>query len=344
MNSVSADRGVEPYFIALDLTYNCNRKCSFCFLDSTGLKKSGRKPLSFAEIKKFIDELGPRKKEFYVAGGEPLLHPEFFRIAGYIVSKGHRCQVTTNGSLLTPDNCAAMLASGVHEVVISTHGGTSLHDRLVGVPGSFGKIKKAVALLKKNKKRPMLTLWCTVNSLNYQSLYKVYLELKKIGADQVSFNHLDFLRKEDLERTDALFRRYLGARAVPVPNSKMASEINRETLWEQVELVKKAGGKFMPELDREELFSWYDAGRRHEKKGFCLAQWHSMWISPWGDVISCVPLFHRLGNLREKSWREIYNGKKFRAFRKLLIKCGGLLPTCSRCGRESYNAGKLIKY
>lgn len=52
---------------------------------------------------------------------------------------------------------------------------------------------------------------------------------------------------------------------------------------------------------------------------------------PNGDVVGC-PWFPeaRMGNVRERKFREIWNGAGMRGFRKSLSE-DGLFPSCSRC-------------
>ncbi|HEX8155397.1 MAG TPA: radical SAM protein, partial [Thermoanaerobaculia bacterium] len=63
--------------VLLELTYRCNLDCFFCYND-LGLRG---KPLAFAQYETLLRELAAMNVMTVVlSGGEPLAHPDFFRI------------------------------------------------------------------------------------------------------------------------------------------------------------------------------------------------------------------------------------------------------------------------
>ncbi len=340
---------LEPTDIAMDLTYRCNRSCGFCFLDCTNLKSDKRKELSANEIKIFVDSLGDLKRQFFIAGGEPLLRRDFLEIIGHIKKRSHSCLITTNGTLLDEKTCLALLKLKVDEIVISIHGDRDTHDRIVGRKGSFELLEKAAGFINSSKYKTatLLTFWCTITGLNHKRLFNTYTALKELGSDNITFNHLDYITPADRAATSGIFSRALSCPLLPRSSSSKAHIIDTKRLAVQISGIKAADGggpggvKFSPELNARQINAWYDRKVIFKKPGVCRAQWNQLWLSPWGDVLACVPLIHALGNIRQRPWREIYNGAEFRAFRETLLNAGGLLPTCSRCGRESYYKGKL---
>ena len=340
----SWSKKLEPTDIALDLTYRCNRSCGFCFLDCTDLKSYKRKELTAGEINIFVDSLGALKRQFFIAGGEPLLRRDFLKIISHIKKRSHRCLITTNGTLLDEKTCLALLKMKVDEIVISIHGDRDTHDRVVGRKGSFELLEKAAGFINasKYKTATLLTFWCTINGLNHKRLLNTYVALKKLGPDNVAFNHLDYITPADRAATAGIFSRELSCPLLPRSSSAKTRFIDTKKLAAQISKVKAAdadeqgGVKFSPDLHTRQLSAWYDGKVFFKKPGVCRAQWNQLWVSPWGDVLSCVPLMHTLGNIRQRPWREIYNGAEFSAFREALLKAGGLFPICSRCGRESY--------
>lgn len=341
--------GLDPTNIAMDLTYRCNRSCAFCFLDCTDLKSEKRKELSAGEIKSFVDSLSARRRQFFIAGGEPLLRRDFLEIIGHIKKRGHNCLITTNGTLLDEKTCLALLKMKVDEIVISIHGDRYTHDRIVGREGSFKLLERAAGFINASRYNTatLLTFWCTITGLNHTRLFNTYTALRKLRPDNIAFNHLDYITPADRAATSGIFSRALSCPLLPRSSSAKARAINTRTLAAQISEVRAAvkdgfgSVKFMPDLNTRQIGAWYDRKALLRKQGVCRAQWNQLWLSPWGDVLACVPLIHALGNIRERPWREIYNGSEFRAFRETLLKAGGLLPTCSRCGRESYYKGNL---
>ena len=96
--------------------------------------------------------------------------------------------------------------------------------------------------------------------------------------------------------------------------------------------------RFDLDLSPEEMRGWYSPRADFKKRGFCLAQWKGLWIGPGGEVITCQPLGYEMGSVRAKPALEVFNGPGFKKFRAALLKSGGYLPTCSRCGRTSYTS------
>ena len=75
-----------------------------------------------------------------IDGGEPLLYPSLVTVIRDARRLGfERITVTTNGRRLAdPDVAAALLASGLHSLLISLHGSApTIHDGLTDRPGSF---------------------------------------------------------------------------------------------------------------------------------------------------------------------------------------------------------------
>lgn len=124
----------KPYSRAyVEITNICNRSCSFC----PGTRRDGRM-MTLSEFSTVADKLTPLTDYVYLhVMGEPLLHPELSEIISAVTSRGMRCAITTNGTLL-PDRQEELLSSGVYKVNISVHsfeGGddSAYHDYMSGI-------------------------------------------------------------------------------------------------------------------------------------------------------------------------------------------------------------------
>jgi radical S-adenosyl methionine domain-containing protein 2 len=87
--------------INLHLLEGCNFYCRHCFAQF-GTKHI----LSLDGWKRIIDNILQKSviERFNLAGGEPLLYPAINALIDYIVSKGIKVSIITNGSLLTPES------------------------------------------------------------------------------------------------------------------------------------------------------------------------------------------------------------------------------------------------
>jgi len=319
-----------PSYIALDLTYRCGLNCSFCFVKRHGL--GGGRELGLAGWLRAIKKLGPGVKKFYLTGGEPLLAPYLPELIKKLKALGHSSLVTT--ALFAPASRTAALAeAGPDEIVVSVHGWPALHEKSAGARGAWRTALRNLELLKA-RRRPgtRLTLWCTINPSNHGGLFRAYRALKALGADGIAFNHLEFTTELDLAATKALLAG--SGLATPMKAAAPAAGLDVRKLAAQISRIKAAGGpvSFYPDLSGPALRAWYSARSDFKKPGFCRGQFSAAWLSPSGELLSCQPLAVALGS------PEAYNGPAYAAFRKLLLKSGGFLPACRRCGREPYSS------
>lgn len=81
----------------------------------------------------------------------------------------------------------------------------------------------------------------------------------------------------------------------------------------------------------------------HKMPKFCFAPWEMAFINSRGDVLACCTLAslyeNVLGNVREKSFKEIWFGKRMDQFRERIRK-NILYEECKKCLpeiTESYN-------
>jgi MoaA/NifB/PqqE/SkfB family radical SAM enzyme len=85
------------------ITGGCNLACRHCWISPSFAKADDiGECLDFLLFKTAIDEgipLGLKQIKF--TGGEPLLHPDFMKMADYATEKGIRTWMETNGTLLS---------------------------------------------------------------------------------------------------------------------------------------------------------------------------------------------------------------------------------------------------
>ena len=106
-----------PYSrVYVEITNICNRSCSFC----PGTKREPRR-MTLAEFSLILDKLMEITEYIYLhVMGEPLTHPELVSFVELATSRGFKCAITTNGTLLKSRG-SELLASGVYKVNISVH-------------------------------------------------------------------------------------------------------------------------------------------------------------------------------------------------------------------------------
>src|SRR5258706_12473853 len=109
-----------PHVVAWNLTRRCNLKCSHCYI-SAGPGESGKGELDTAACRRVIDQLlevNPAPM-LILSGGEPLLRDDLAEIPAHASGQGATVVVGTNGTLLTDERIASLMAAGVTGVAVS---------------------------------------------------------------------------------------------------------------------------------------------------------------------------------------------------------------------------------
>jgi radical SAM protein with 4Fe4S-binding SPASM domain len=105
-----------PETVHLAITARCNLACPGCYVPHfvTGPE------LGAAELRALIDQwVEMRVFQLAVGGGEPLLRQDVFDVLGYAREQGIVPNLTTNGTLLTPDAVRRLERAGVARVNLS---------------------------------------------------------------------------------------------------------------------------------------------------------------------------------------------------------------------------------
>ena len=152
----------SPFLVIIDVANVCNFRCKFCFqsLDKSTLRDMGFKPAmmsmdlfkkTISEIKKFPDRI---KRLYLFAHGESLLNKNLPDMIAW--AKAHDAadiiQITTNGSLLTPDLNMKLIRAGLDELRISVEGlSAESYAKVAGVTIDFDSFLNNIKHFYQNK-------------------------------------------------------------------------------------------------------------------------------------------------------------------------------------------------
>jgi MoaA/NifB/PqqE/SkfB family radical SAM enzyme len=120
-----AERAPILTSVNLELTNHCNLRCTICPVNTTM-----RRPKGFMDpalFRRVIDENPGFHFVLAFQWGEPLLHPQFFELVRYAADRGVRTMITSNGTHLTPENRAKLLACGLERITFSVDGDAESH-------------------------------------------------------------------------------------------------------------------------------------------------------------------------------------------------------------------------
>jgi radical SAM protein with 4Fe4S-binding SPASM domain len=133
-----------PLFVTLELTLKCNLRCKHCYhfdRETPMPKQTSGQELTPPEIYKILDDLAEAGcLEISFSGGEALLHPHLDDFIRYARERQFAVRVKSNGLLLTPERVARLVEAGAYAVDISLYGASpESHDAFTKLKGSFEK-------------------------------------------------------------------------------------------------------------------------------------------------------------------------------------------------------------
>jgi len=145
--------------------------------------------LDTGEGKRLLDALAAFKVPVVLfSGGEPLLRPDFFELAGYAAGLGLRSTISTNGTLITAETANRFRSIGVGYVGISLDGAREVNDRFRGLEGAFGAALAGIRHCLEAGVRVGLRF--TISRSNYDQLPVIFDLLERENIPRACFYHL----------------------------------------------------------------------------------------------------------------------------------------------------------
>jgi MoaA/NifB/PqqE/SkfB family radical SAM enzyme len=333
-----------PAKALIEVNYDCMLRCKMCHLWTADFKRTriGKgEILSQAEIKNAIDEFASAGvKTIIFLGGEPFLRKDLLNLIKYCKSKKLTCVTVSNGYLIGENLANTIVASNLDMLAISIDGHDStIHDRIRGVNGAFDHAVRAIRLIKKrqtelNTRLPEIVIACTVSSNNFLNLPDMVDLAKSLNVRKIRYQYLSVVDRSTVKQTNQMMGEEVVSvhNFVDIPSKYLVPKEQIEKLEEVLEDIKTKAGNQV-EIILEPAFLESDKSSLVEGTfpvWDCNEPWLHPYMTPTGDFMPC-PMFtdYNMGNIREKSFVEIWNGKRARNMRKRLSK--GLPPICQKC-------------
>lgn len=293
-----------PIKALLEITLKCNLQCLHCYnFDRTKSYPDdfAAKELQYQEIINIIDQLAEANCLYLIfTGGEPLLSSHLFDYIQYARKRRFVVKIKTNGTLLTDKNITMLIESGASGADISLYGATrETHDAITCSPGLFDKTVQAI----KNAKNAGLKIrisYCIINN-NFAEVENMIKLAEKFNITYGVDPHIT-------------------ARHDGTQNS-LGNRIN----CDMMKVLYK--GHLNHLINRSNQFVQCDCAR-----AVCA-------ISAYGNVYPCIALPIQCGNIREKSFIDIWqNSHELSNIRKLNIED---LKACKLCDIRSFCKRKI---
>jgi radical SAM protein with 4Fe4S-binding SPASM domain len=336
-----------PVQLDLKIIDACNLRCKMCAqwgesgYNFTRPSSEIKNILPIEVYKKMLDDLAEVKPWIYIWGGEPFLYPDFMSLLEYMKERRYTVSIVTNGTQ-TEKHVPQLVDLGIDVIMFSIDGPRDTHDNIRGFEGAFDQTVAGIEAIqaekkKRGRKKPHIVLISVVTQDNEHNLEEVFEHAEDLDADlmlvyygwfqtgESGLRHTKVMQ-ENLEVTPWSWRGWVWS----------VNEIDPDILIRSVERIKKRDWSFpylfIPDLEPGQVESYYTDHTKTFGFSKCVSPWVMAEIMPNGDVVTCRDYPDVVvGNIKDDSLLEIWNGDQARSFRNLLKQEGGLLPVCTRC-------------
>jgi MoaA/NifB/PqqE/SkfB family radical SAM enzyme len=329
-----------PWGIDLLLTDACNLRCTYCPITTDMVTLRPSAVMDTGRAIRFLESVASFRPMIRMFGGEPLLHPEWPAVFAAARDHGLPFTIVTNGTRIA-GRADEIVRSGLLAVGISIDP-PAAHDRYRGA-GTFEECRRVLAELREAKTRlgsstPQIEIFTTVYDGTYDALIAWADELRDWNVDVLRLQHQIWLRKSQRAVSEQLIAAATGDATffrsdVDTYCSDVMPEMNHEILEEQLRHVYTTKYPFRveahPPLPVEEMVEYYRTPEFHRTtQRPCTLISNYAFVDPRGRLYPCLTL--DMGNVFEQPFESVWNGQKFRAFRRLLRQ-HERLPICERC-------------
>ncbi|MDG1717140.1 MAG: SPASM domain-containing protein [Saprospiraceae bacterium] len=288
-----------PMTISIEPTTACNLRCPEC---PSGLRAFSRPTGNLKQdfFRKTIDEL--HKQLIYLIfyfQGEPYINPGFLDMVKYAKDKGIYTITSTNGHFLNDVNAKKTIESGLDRMIISVDGTTQETYENYRKEGNLESVLQGARNIVKWKKEmnsatPHTIFQFLVVKPNEHQIDEIYKIAEEIGIDEVKL------------KTAQVYEYEQGNDLIP-------------TIEKYSRYKKNTDGTYSV---------------KNKLLNHCWKLWHACVITWDGLVVPCCfdkDAQHRLGDMKDKPFQEIWQGEDYDKFRKQLLKGRDQIDICKNC-------------
>lgn len=177
---------ITPPILIFFVTSRCNAKCSHCFYSKELNRKND---LMLSQIDKPISHSMGKIYKLILSGGEPFLREDLAELCElfYRNNQSEEIQIPTNGLAVEKivstisEICRRCSRARIY-LNISLDGTEDVHDRIRGVPGTYGAVMKLyqrLATIKPHFPNLNLVIVSTITKGNIDNLFELFAFIKQ---------------------------------------------------------------------------------------------------------------------------------------------------------------------
>ena len=336
--SDGGESGSRSSDMVWNITRRCNLRCPQCDSDSSNKPCSGE--LTLGEMVAVVDDLADSGiRNLLFSGGEPLLHPHFFDVAGYAAERGMRVSVFSNGTRLDSHAAAHLKDLGVGYVELSLDGLGEESDAYRGRTGTFKKTVTALRSCRGTGQKVGLRI--PISRRNAARLPEILSFIEEEEVPTVSFYHPVFpARGAELARLPATETRNV-----------LRMILDAVLRWNRAGVAREV---FTANQPADTIFYWLRMKRRNPKRaGEIWASLLRMENKPKNSGLGTPGIdsqgnvrpnlywdTHSFGNVKESPFRTIWETSKQDAMLNELREAAcHLKGRCGHCRFQSFCGG-----
>ncbi len=277
----------------LAVTYRCNAKCTMCHIWKYPSDRS--KEITADDVATL-----PQMVRLNVTGGEPFLKDDLGEILEVVKKKAKRVVISTNG-FLTKRTLEVMSRHKDVGIRISVDGMEEVHDAIRGFKGANQKSLETLRGLKDLGLKD-LGIAVTISDQNAKDLVPLFRLAEKEGVELATavLHNAYYFHKED------------------------NVIVNKEFVGEEIRKLMAAY------LGSSHPKNWFRAYFTHglidhvngkPRAMKCTMATDSFFVDPFGYVRPCNVMNLPFGNIKEKSFQEIWAGPEAEEARKKVAVC-----------------------
>lgn len=288
-----------PMTISVEPTTACNLRCPEC---PSGLRSFTRETGNMKEgfFRNTVDELN--KDLMYLIfyfQGEPYINPIFLDMVRYAADKGIYTITSTNGHFLNDENSRKTIESGLDRMIISVDGTTQEVYESYRKEGKLETVLQGARNIVKWKKQlksktPHIIFQFLVVKPNEHQIPDIFKLAKEIGVDEVKL------------KTAQVYDYKFGNDLIPTIKKYSRYALNHDGTYKV----------------------------KNDLLNHCWKLWHSCVITWDGLVVPCCfdkDAVHKLGDLKQAKFKDIWQGDSYKKFRYSLLKGRDKIDICTNC-------------
>jgi MoaA/NifB/PqqE/SkfB family radical SAM enzyme len=299
----------QPHNAIVAVTLNCNARCQMCDIWQNDMHNEAP-PEVFARLPKSLRDVN-------ISGGEPFLRSDLPEILAAIKGSNPKARLVISTNGFQPGKFKRMLPQILevdHKVAIrvSIDGMHGTHDEIRGIPNGFQKCEQTLDIARQQGVRD-LGIGFTLLQRNVHELGDVhtYAEARQlqlsitVATDSSIYFGND---KEGMRPRDSHAVRQAFGRVVNTQYRKMNLKENFRAWFNRT------------------MLEYHETNKR---RFTCDGAAGFFYMDSFANVYMCHILNHRIGNLAQQSWNELWTSAQAAEARRIAAACDKCWLICT---------------